>query len=106
KTRPALIVQADHVSARLRETIIAIITSKTSTTHEPTRLSIDIATSDGAASGLLHDSTVRCERLHCIPQSDIKRVIGHLSVNLLKQVDDVSKLRWELCDKPIGHVQR
>src|SRR5438105_10610098 len=79
KVRPALIVQSDHNNTRLNETIIAAITSNTSRVREATQLLVDVATADGAASGLLHNSAVRCERLHAIPQVDVRRVIGHLS---------------------------
>src|SRR5207245_8721525 len=75
KVRPALIVQSDHNNARLNETIIAAITSNTSRIHEATQLLIELATPDGAASGLLHDSAVRCERLHSIPQAHVRRII-------------------------------
>src|SRR5271165_3705960 len=79
KVRPALIVQSDLNNARLNETIIAAITSNTSRVQEPTQLLIELATPDGAASGLLHDSAVRCERLHSITRADARRVIGKLS---------------------------
>src|SRR5438128_11932071 len=88
KLRPALVVQSDHNNARLNETIIAAITSNVSRVHEPTQLLIDISTPDGAASGLLHNSAVRCERLHSIPQTDVRRVIGHLSDVLMQAIDD------------------
>ena len=91
KVRPALIVQADHNNARLNETIIAAITSNTSRVHEATQLLIEIATPDGAASGLLYDSAVRCERLHSIPQADVRRIIGNLSDALMRQIDDCLK---------------
>ena len=87
KLRPALVVQSDRNNTRLNETIIAAITSNTSRVHEPHQLLIDISAPDGVVSGLLHDSAVRCERLHTIPQSDIRRNIGHLSVALMLQVD-------------------
>jgi mRNA interferase MazF len=87
KVRPALVVQSDHNNARLNETIIAAITSNTSRTHKATHLLIETGTPDGAASGLLHDSAVRCERLHSIPQSDIRRVIGKLPDSLMRQID-------------------
>jgi len=61
KVRPALVVQSDHNNSRLRETIIAAISSNIAKLHEPTRLLIETATADGAASGLLHNSAVRCE---------------------------------------------
>ncbi len=86
KVRPALVVQSDH-NSRLNETIIAAITSNISRVHEPTQLLVDISTPDGAASGLLHTSAVRCERLHSIPQTDVGRVIGQLSAAMMQQVD-------------------
>src|SRR5207245_7103546 len=88
--RPALAVQSDHNNVRLNETIIAAITSNTSRVHEATQLFIEIATPDGAASGLLHDSAVRCERLHSIAQADVRPVIGDLS-DALMQIDDCLK---------------
>lgn len=91
KVRPALIVQSDHNNARLNETIIAAITSNTARVHEATQLLIEAATPDGMASGLLHDSAVRCERLHSIPQADVRRIIGRLSVALMRQIDDCLK---------------
>src|ERR1700726_3436116 len=78
KVRPALVVQSDHNNARLNETIIAAITSNTARVHEATQLLVDLATPDGAASGLLNNSAVRCERLHSIVQADARRVIGRL----------------------------
>ncbi len=92
KVRPALVVQSNHNNARLNETIIAAITSNTSRVHETTQLFIEVTTPDGSASGLLHDSAVRCERLHSIPQTDVRRVIGKLSDVLMRQIDDCLKV--------------
>src|SRR5438105_395159 len=92
KVRPALIVQSNHNNARLNETIIAAITSNTWRVREPTQLLIEVATADGATSGLLHDSAVRCERLHSIPQADVRRVIGTLSDSLMRQIDACLKV--------------
>src|SRR6516164_2681799 len=85
KVRPALVVQSDHNNSRLNETIIAAITSNISRVHQPAQLLIDISTPDGVASGLLHNSAVRCERLHSIPQADVRRVIGHLPNALMQK---------------------
>jgi mRNA interferase MazF len=90
-TRPALIVQSDKNNARLRETIIAAITKNISRVQEDHQLLIDLNTPAGKASGLLHDSAVRCERLHSILQSDIKRIIGHLPDDVMKQIDECLK---------------
>src|SRR5437868_2419629 len=94
--RPALVVQSDHNNARLNETLIAAIPTNLTRIHEATQLLIDIATPDGAASGLLHNSPVRCERLHSIPQADVQRVIGRLSASLMQQINDCLKAALEL----------
>lgn len=88
KIRPALVVQSDHNNQRLNETISAAITSNTSPVHEATQLLIENSTPDGAYSGLLQNSAVRCERLHSLPQADVRRVIGHLPATLMAQVND------------------
>ena len=91
KKRPALIVQSDLNNSRLKETIIAAITSNVSRVHEAHQLLIEISTPDGAATGLLRDSAVRCERLHCIPKDDAERVIGHMSDAIMKQIEECLK---------------
>lgn len=91
KLRPALNVQSDHNNMRLHETIIAAITSNISRVHEDTQLLIEVTTPDGAVSGLLHDSAVRCERLQSILQADVKRVIGQLPNSLMRKIDDCLK---------------
>src|SRR5271166_520031 len=91
KVRPALGVQSDYNNGRLNETIVAAITSNVSRVHEPTQLLVDVSTTDGAASGLLHNSAVRCERLHSIPQADARRVIGRLSSTLMQHINDCLK---------------
>ena len=72
------------------------ITSNVSRAQEPTQLLIDVASPDGVASGLLHDSALRCERLHSIPQADVRRLIGTLSDALMLQVNDCLKAALEL----------
>ena len=91
KLRPAVVVQSNHNNVRLNETIIAAVTSNTSRSREAHQVLIDVASSDGAASGLLHNSSVRGERLHTIAQSDAKRVIGQLSNSLMAEVNTCLK---------------
>lgn len=91
KLRPALVVQSDHLHGLIRETIIAAISSTLTSVHQPHQLFVDISTPEGATSGLLANSAVRCERLHTVPQSDVRRVIGHLSDALMAQVDGCLK---------------
>jgi len=92
KVRPSLVVQSDHNNGRLNETIIAAITSNTSRVHEATQLLVEVTTPDGVASGLLHDSAVRCERLQSIAQEDVRRTIGSLSDALMRRVDECLKV--------------
>lgn len=87
KIRPALVVQSDSLNTILRETIIAEITSNLAHAGKPHLVLIDITTPDGSASGLLSSSAVRCERLHVIPQSDVRKTIGSLSASAMKFVD-------------------
>lgn len=91
KLRPALVVQSDRLNGMIRETIIAAVTSNLSNVYQPHQLLIDISTPDGAASGLLMDSAVRCERLHTVPQADVQQTIGQLPPALMARVDDCLK---------------
>jgi mRNA interferase MazF len=83
KTRPALIVQSDRLNVVLNETIIAEITSTIrNVAHQ---VLVEIAKNPG--TGLKHDSAVRCERLHTIPKSDVQKIIGQLSPQMMLQVE-------------------
>lgn len=87
KRRPALVIQNDVLNSAIRETVIVAITSNLSNVHQPDQLLIDISTADGAATGLSMNSAVRGNRLHTIPQSDVRQVIGSLSAALMKKAD-------------------
>ena len=91
KVRPALVVQTDSLSKIINETIIVAITSNIANAHQPHQVLIDIGTPDGAATGLLTNSAIRCERLHTVPQADIRKVIGKLSPALIAQIDSSLK---------------
>jgi hypothetical protein len=61
-----------------------IMTSKNSRAlSESSQLFIDISTTDGKLTGLLHDSTVKAEHLDTVDQRDIVRKIGHFTAPLL-----------------------
>jgi len=91
KVRPALVVQDDGLNQVIRETIIAEITSNLAHVAQSHQVLIDLSTPDGAASGLLTNSAVRCNRLHLIPQADVQRVIGAMSARIMGQVDSALK---------------
>ncbi len=92
KIRPAVIVQADAYNRKLQNTIVAGVSSNTRLAKsEPTQLFVDPTTPEGASSGLLQPSAVKCESLFTVAVSEIHRTIGRLSDNLLEQLDDCLK---------------
>lgn len=91
KTRPAVVVQNDSLNSALRETVVAEVTSNLSRAGSQHHVLIDVATPDGASTGLLTDSVIRCERPHTVPQADILKIIGALSRVQLRLLDDALK---------------
>jgi mRNA interferase MazF len=92
KVRPAVVIQNDHLNARLNSTVVAIITSTNVRAQaEPSQLFIDITTPDGRQTGLLHDSAVKGEHLDTVDQRDIVRKIGSFSARLLQQLETCVK---------------
>lgn len=92
KVRPVLVIQSDHNNRRLKNTIIAAITSNTSRAdHEPTQFLIDTSTPEGQASGLKFNSAVICEYLATIEQSRKGRRLGQLPASAMRQIDESLK---------------
>ncbi len=92
KFRPALVVQCDKNNERLKNTIVVMITSRTSRAlHEPTQLLIDLNTPEGRESGLLNTSAITCENVFTIEQSCITRMIGALPMAAMARVDECLK---------------
>jgi mRNA interferase MazF len=91
KARPAVIVQNDRDNSRLNSTIIAMITSRTHRSAEPTQVLIDVGTPDGKQTGLHKTSVVNCVNLFTIDQTRILKTIGRLSPRLSQEVDDALK---------------
>ncbi|MFO0967856.1 MAG: type II toxin-antitoxin system PemK/MazF family toxin [Gemmataceae bacterium] len=88
KVRPAIVVQCDANNDRLRNTIVAMITSTTDrAAREPTQLLIDIATQAGKHTGLLHTSAIKCENVFTVEQSRIARTLGNLPETMMSRVD-------------------
>jgi mRNA interferase MazF len=87
KKRPVVVVQADPYSATLRHVIVAEVTSNLSTAADPANLLIEVATPDGAATGLVQDSVITCLHLATMSADRVERVIGRLSPALLAKLD-------------------
>jgi mRNA interferase MazF len=97
KVRPALVVQCDRNNLRLDDFILAMITRTIHRgTTEPTQLLIDLATPEGAGSGLLHTSVVKCEHLITLHASLLTRRIGKMHPALMNQVDTCLKVSLQL----------
>ncbi len=87
KVRPAVVVQCDRNNARLDNTIIAQITSRTRHTKtEPTQLLIEASSPAGQQAGLLIDSAVSCENLYTVRQDTITRIIGDIPNEIMQRI--------------------
>lgn len=96
KARPVLVVQADTYNAKLRNLIVAAITSNLRHASDPASLLIGVSTPDGKASELVQDSVLSCINLATIEDSLVARKIGQLSPVLMQQVNDCLKVALEL----------
>ena len=87
KIRPMVVIQNDANNQRMRNTILATITTNTSRSAEPTQVLIEVSTPDGKQSGLINDSVISTENLLTVRQSHVTRTIGQLPGSLMDQVD-------------------
>ena len=97
KVRPAVVVQCDRLNGQIQNTVLAMITGNTRLIGiEPSQFLVDPMTVDGATSGLMQASAVKCENLATIPQSGIIDTVGHLSDPLRQRLDACLKAALEL----------
>lgn len=76
KTRPALIVQADHLQTGLSQIIVAMVTSQMFRAGHPSRVTVLLNSPVGGQSGLLTDSVIMTDNLATISLAAVYRVIG------------------------------
>lgn len=86
KIRPMLAVQNDRNNARMGNTIVAVITTNLSRSHEATQVLIDVATPAGEQSGLLATSVGSCENLLTVRQAHVRRTLGTLPPEWMQEV--------------------
>ena len=91
KIRPVLVVQADVYNQKMMNSVVAMITTNIARAPEPSHVLIDIATSEGKRSGLLHTSVVNCNTLTTVRQDEVLRTLGSLSATLMQQIDGCLK---------------
>ncbi|MEX0716801.1 MAG: type II toxin-antitoxin system PemK/MazF family toxin [Planctomycetaceae bacterium] len=97
KKRPCVVVQSDRNNLRIDDSIVVMITSRTSHVPvEPTKLLIDVATPAGRQSGLLFTSAVQCENIATVDGSFVLRKIGTLPPDLMQQVNDCLKAALDI----------
>jgi mRNA interferase MazF len=89
KLRPGLIVSKDLNNKRLADVIIAICTSKISRSQEPTQYLIE--GDEIVQAGIKVPSVVKCESLLSINKSMIIKVLGKLSENGIRTVNECLK---------------
>jgi mRNA interferase MazF len=97
KVRPVLVVQCDRDNSRLVNTIVAMITR---TIHRAERVDtqylIDVATPRGQTSGLKAISAVNCSNLFTIHERLIRKKIGVLPLDAMREVDDCLKAALDI----------
>lgn len=96
RVRPALVVQNDTDNQRLKNTIIAMITSQTRRAGEPTQILIDITTPAGKQTGLRVNSVINCVNLFTVEQSKVLRSIGRIDGSQMPEVHTALKAALEI----------
>ncbi len=86
-------VQSDRNNQRLDDVILVLITRTTTRVlAEPTQFLIDVATSEGQQTGLLHTSAIKCEHILTLHRMFLKRTIGRLRPAHMQSVSDCIKI--------------
>ena len=76
KKRPAVIIQSDAYSGKIRSLVVAEVTKNLSMASDPACLFIDSNSSEGKATGLVQDSVVSLLVLMTVYADDIDQILG------------------------------
>ena len=76
KRRPALVIQANSIGTNLSQTIVAMITSNLARVGHPSRVLVEIVTSEGQLTGLRTNSVIMTDNIVTVLDSEIDRAIG------------------------------
>jgi mRNA interferase MazF len=96
KARPALVIQSDVYNAKIKNLLVAAITSNLTHATDPASLLIEVTTHDGKATGLRQDSVISCINIATIENALVAKKIGQLSAALLQKLNDCLKAAPEL----------
>jgi mRNA interferase MazF len=91
KLRPAVVVQNDSNNRRLATTILAPITSNARHQNEPTQVAVEPNSPEGAVTGLLRPSSIKCENLATVETRLVRRKIGVTPPSVLTEVEAALK---------------
>jgi mRNA-degrading endonuclease toxin of MazEF toxin-antitoxin module len=91
-----VVVQSDLNNHPLTTSIFAMVTSNIRRSAEPAQVLIDVGSADGAGTGLVRTSCIKCENLYTLPQQTIIKTIGRLSSPLVQRLDDALKTSLQL----------
>jgi mRNA interferase MazF len=99
--RPAIVVQNDTYNSRIRNTVVAQITTNLVRARDPAHHVIRIATPEGQQSGLLHDCVISCINLATILSDRIDRMIGRLPDDSMQKIDGCLAASLDLAGKSL-----
>lgn len=85
--RPAVVIRNDADNARMRNTVVARVTTNLARADQPTHLLIESASPEGRRAGLLHDSVISCNNPATFHESLIQATLGTLSGPAMAQID-------------------
>ena len=87
-------MQNDRDNARMKNTIVVLITGNVGRVDEPTQFLLDRTHPDYSASGLHKESVVNCSNLITIRQRDVLQTIGKLSGRPWIRSTPASRRHW------------
>jgi mRNA interferase MazF len=83
KTRPAVVVQANHLATGLDQLVVAMITSRLDRGGHASRVVVPRRSPVGQHAGLLRDSLVMTDNLATVAEVAIDRRIGSLLMDAI-----------------------
>lgn len=94
--RPCVVVQNDDDNRKLANTVVAQITTNLARVGDKFHVVIEVASTDGTLTGLLHDSVISCNNLATIQEARIQNLIGKLAPTTLQAMNDALQAALEL----------
>ena len=78
KRSPALVIQSDNLNTGLEQTLVAMITSNMSRANHPSRVSLELNSSEGREARILMDSVIMTDNIATVREYEIDRGLGKL----------------------------